>query len=264
MRAAPLAALAGVVLFGSLVSPVVARAQTRAAPGFRPFISANAGISRPSDGTFTNLAFDTDGFNRDEVRADYRTKTGAAFDVGGGVIFGSGLMAGLAVSHAASSQPADLTLTLSHPAFHPSLTATTTTETLKRSETGVHLQVGYALRPIGPLDVMVFAGPSHFEISQPLVVDFFFDEIMSRPGVFSAVVSDPVTERKTGSAWGYNAGTDIAYRLTPGFSIGTLVRYSRATVSLDDPLRSMVDGRDATQDVKVGGIQATAGVRFRF
>ena len=101
--------------------------------------------------------------------------------------------------------------------------------------------------------------------SDLLIVDFFGDERFNAvTRTYTAVVSDPVIERKKASSWGYNAGADVSLRINRVLGIGTLVRYSRATASIDDPFQSALRDRDATQDVKVGGLQATVGVRLRF
>src|SRR5437867_3817251 len=190
--------------------PTVASAQTLGSSTIRGFVSLNAGGAHPAVPSFSDVAVDVHGINRDDVRADYRIKNGKSLDVGGGVIFGRGFLVGLAVSNSANKQPADLTLTLAHPQFHPTLTATTQTGALNHTETGVHIELGYALPQIKRVDVLVFAGPTHFSVSQPLVVDFVADETFDRTRrTYSAVVSDPITERKTGGAWGYHVGTDV-------------------------------------------------------
>ena len=52
-------------------------------------------------------------------------------------------------------------------------------------------------------------------------------------------------------------GVDISRALTSQFAVGGLVRYSRGEVKFDDPAIGK-------QTVKVGGLEAGAGVRFRF
>ena len=245
--------------------PTVASAQTLGSSTIRGFVSLNAGGAHPAVPSFSDVAVDVYGINRDEVRADYRVKNGKSLDVGGGVILGRGFLVGLAVSNSANKQPADLTLTLAHPQFHPTLTATTQTGALNHTETGVHIELGYALPQIKRVDVLVFAGPTHFSVSQPLVVDFVADETFDRTRrTYSAVVSDPITERKTGGAWGYHVGTDVSVRVTRLVGIGGLVRYSKATVGLDNPMESMLHNRTVTQDLNAGGWQMSGGVRLRF
>lgn len=248
-----------------LCLPASVRAQTPAPKPVTVFVSANAGLVQPAAGSFANVAFVTDGVNRDEGRADYTVERGPGLDIGGGVIIGRGLLLGLAVSHYTDSQPADFTLTLQHPQFHPTLIATTTTAPLKRTENAVHLQFGYAVPSMGRLHVMAFGGPSHFSLRQPLIVDLTADEVFSPvTRTWSAVVSNPLTENQRGSAWGYHAGADVSVGLTKAIGVGTLIRYSRATVAVDDPLQSQLRDRDITQDLDVGGLQISGGVRVRF
>jgi hypothetical protein len=203
--------------------------------------------------------------NRDEVRADYTVKAGRSLDIGGGVIIGSGWLVGLAVSNYSDNQPGEFTLTYQHPQFHPTLTATTKTEPLAHVENTVHVQFGYALRPIGRLSVMAFGGPSHFSVRQPLIADAFVDEVFNPVSrTYSAVASHFVVETKRASQWGYHVGTDVSYNLTKTVGVGTLTRYSRATVAIDDPLQSQLRDRNVTQDFNVGGLQASGGIRVRF
>ena len=43
-----------------------------------------------------------------------------------------------------------------------------------------------------------------------------------------------------------------------------LLRYSRATLDLENPPQSLVDDRTTTDPFKVGGVRVTGGVRVRF
>jgi hypothetical protein len=254
--------LFGSVLFGL---PQSAAAQGLVSGKPQAFLSVNAGVAHPLGEALRDVAASVDGPDRDEVRARYPVKTGGALDIGGGMIVGPGLVVGLAMTLTSTSEPADLTIELSHPMFHPTLTATAKTESLRRAETGMHVEFGYAIPTRKRLAVMVFGGPSYFRVSQPMIVDFVADETFdARTRVYTAVVSDPVTERKTGGAWGYHVGTDVSVPITRFLSVGALARYSGATVSLDDPFQSVLRDRPVKKDVEVGGAQVSAGVRFRF
>lgn len=81
------------------------------------------------------------------------------------------------------------------------------------SESGLHLQFGYAIPMRSRFGVIVFGGPTHISVSQRLIADAFVDEVfVPATRTYRAIVSDPEVERTTGGAWGYNVGTDVCTR----------------------------------------------------
>ena len=254
-----------VLLVAALPGPPAVSAQTLAPRPVSVFVSANVGVVQPAVSSFTNSASQTDGINRDAVRGDYSFASKPGLDIGGGVILGPGLVLGVAVSNYSDKEPGSFTLTLEHPQFHPTLTATTLTVPLDHVEKAVHLEFGYAVPAIGKLNLMAFGGPSRFSVRQPLITDAYVDEVFNLgTRTWSAVTRDAVTETQKASEWGYHVGADLSYNLTNTIGVGTLIRYSRATVTLEDPLQALVQDSHVSQDLKVGGLQMSGGIRLRF
>jgi hypothetical protein len=65
------------------------------------------------------------------------------------------------------------------------------------------------------------------------------------------------------SAWGFHAGADLTFRLSKNVGIGGLVRYSHATIHLENALTAQRTG-DAgkTVPMNLGGLQVTGGLKF--
>lgn len=246
--------------------PAVGSAQTiGASPPVSGFLSVNAGLIRPVTTTFDTVVVEVEGPNREEFTAAYDVTQGPGFDAGGGVLLRDRIMLGLAVSRFADARAGTASISLTHPLVHPTITATAETEKLDRKETGVHVQLGYKLPISGPLELALFGGPSHFTVQQGLIADL--DVAETRHPVtraWSAAISDVETERQTGSAWGYHVGADVGVRLSKTLSLGALARYSRATVSVDDPILSLIRDRSVTRDLDAGGLQVMGGIRLRF
>jgi opacity protein-like surface antigen len=66
-----------------------------------------------------------------------------------------------------------------------------------------------------------------------------------------------VTEKRTGTRFGYHVGADISHFFTASTAIGGGVRYSRATLKLDHDAASTISGA-------AGGVEVAAGLRFKF
>jgi len=66
------------------------------------------------------------------------------------------------------------------------------------------------------------------------------------------------------SAWGYNVGVDAGFYPSAHVGFGGLMRYSRGTVDLENPLQTLIDDRTATDPLDAGGLRVSAGLRVRF
>jgi hypothetical protein len=101
---------------------------------------------------------------------------------------------------------------------------------------------------------MVFGGPSFFQMKQGIVTDFTYTESYPYDEVkFGAAT----TTAESVSKIGFNAGADLAYFFTKQIGVGATVQFAGTSVKL--PV-----ARGASQDVKVGGGKAGAGLRLRF
>jgi hypothetical protein len=117
----------------------------------------------------------------------------------------------------------------------------------------VHVQA-QVLAPVGRnLMVMVFGGPSFFQVEQDLVTAFTW--VDSYP-FDDASLGAATTTSAQGSSVGFNAGVDVAYFFTERVGVGGVLQFSRATVG--------IDGTGISEDVKAGGTRAGGGLRLRF
>jgi len=256
--------LAMVLSLAGAVCAAPARAQsTRAVEGL---FSANASILWPAATSVTLSTVADDPPDRAEAKTQFDLGSRPGFDIGGGILVRRRLFLGAAVSRFTDAPMGTLTLTVDHPAFHPRLTATGDVGELKRSERRLDLQFGYAMPLSRRVTVIVFGGPSRFDLSQDLVADFRVSEEFSR-STGSYRLTSPShfeTEKSKASGWGYNVGADTSVMLTKVFGVGALVRYSRATLDVRDPLASDLEDRDVTRPIDAGGLQVSGGIRLHF
>ena len=109
--------------------------------------------------------------------------------------------------------------------------------------------------PVGSrVQVMVFGGPSFFQVKQGIITDYTVNE--SYP-YDEASFRAATTTAASVSNIGFNAGGDVAFFFTRQVGVGATVQFSGATVELPGVFGS-------TQEVKVGGGQAGVGLRLRF
>lgn len=249
------------------------------------FVDAGAGISIPASKTFQSgaavvsdrLSSEYWGEFDDSFTARYAVKRLGLADVGGGVVLGSGIVVGAALTHQRGEKPADVTVALRHGDFHPTLTGQVTSRPLQRRDTAMHLSGGYAWST-DRLHVRAFTGPSRFSIAHELMDGLSIEEVVTNTGppLFTARYSlrgpsDVTAHTVRGSAWGYHVGTDVSFALGSHAGVGVLVRYSDALVTLADPLSSTaMTGyfipltRNSSVEIDARRVDVTAGLRLRF
>ena len=225
------------------------------------YANAHFGVAIPSESTHINFGEVTFGSSSESGRGEYPINSGFAFEFGGGVVLKQRWIAGVAFSRAASSDPGEFTLMLNHPPAHGPIEDTVATDPFNRTENAFHIQGG-VLIPMGRLELMFFGGPSRFSVSQQVVDELDADEIFN--GQWTVSIIDTESALQTASAWGFNVGGDVSFSIGRGCSIGGQVRYSGATVSVEDPIASLTTGSTVMKDMKVGGVQVLGGIRFRF
>ena len=245
-------------------SPVLAQTTTpnRLITGY---FNVDAGLASPSPSTLQLTARAVDGVDSAEFTGDYRFKRDRALNVGGGAFIGRRFGVGLAVSRYSNEQPAGATLVFNHPMFHPPLTAQFTTSPLERRETALHVQFSYRPVDTGRFTLTLFGGPSRIRVQQRLIEDLDATETFNPSAqTWSASIDDVDVKNESAAAWGAHVGADGSYFFSRYVGVGGLVRYSRATVSLADPIRSLIEDDEVTTDVKAGGVQLLGGLRVRF
>lgn len=205
------------------------------------YVSAGAGIARPPSGSPTSVAKGTDGFNTDQATTTFVLPNARVFDFGGGVTFLGALTVGASFEDSSSEQPGMVNLSLTHPLLPPGAD-----DVENRRPVGT-LRESDAHRDRIPL-------PAHGAVLDPCV---------RRAHARLAAPGNRV-EVGLRRAWGYHAGVDGSYFFSKHVGVGGLLRYSRATVDLENPLQSSVDDRTAKDPFKAGGLRATGGIRVRF
>jgi len=182
-------------------------------------------------------------------------KGGQTFDASGGGVLWRRLGVGVGVSRFSVVTPGSLRASIPHPFFFNQARAVSgDVADLKREELAVHVQAR-GIFPVGTrVQVMVFGGPSFFQVEQGVVTDYTYSE--SYP-YDDASFSSATTTTASVSKMGFNAGGDVAFFFTRQVGVGATVQFSGVTVKLPGVLGS-------TQEVKVGGGQAGVGLRLRF
>lgn len=237
----------------------------------RGFVTVGAGVAQPSSRTFTQVATISDGdwptvttppLVTNSARIEYELEKGPTVDVGGGVLFRRGFGFGVAVTRYADTHAARVGTTLEALGIQ-TLTAEATSDPLERIETGVHVHVLYTVPTSKRFQLTLFGGPSRFSIKQDVIADLD-SVVFPSPRTATLTIAGLDSERANASGWGAHVGTDATYFLSDSVGIGALVRYSRAKVSLPNPMLSKIRERTVTDDVDAGGLQVSAGLRLRF
>ena len=233
----------------------------------RTFISINGGLQALTGSFSESVDFPESGGVYREVlsaaaaqeqarfESDYRYRTGALFDVSGGVRIAPYFALGAGISWFNTEETASVSAQLPHPLyFNRTRSISGISSPLTRSEMAVHLQAYVVVPATNSLTVMGFAGPTFFNVKQQLVTDVNF--VHTYP-FDTATFSSAVASRESASAIGFNVGADVTYYFTDHVGIGWFTRYSRATLKLPS-------AGNGTLDIKPGGLHAAGGLRLRF
>ncbi|MFN2446054.1 MAG: hypothetical protein ABR606_10820 [Vicinamibacterales bacterium] len=183
---------------------------------------------------------------------------GAFFDLSGGARVWRNVSVGLAFSRTSSDGDAAIQGSAPHPVFFDRPRQfTTEVRGLERSESATHLSVGYMFVIDDKLDVLAYAGPSFFRVSQEVVETV---QIAEAGAPFATVIPNPVIATRKESPVGGHIGADVTYRLyeTERVKIGAgaFMRYSGASADIE-----VLDDIVASD---VGGFQIGFGLRTRF
>ena len=250
-------ALLALSLLGSLPS---ASAQTRPVPRStaaalpRGFVSVN-GTYQVNSNDFLDSATFRENAEDGQLVTDYKVRSGPVFDISGGAMLWRQLGVGVGVSRYSRPTAATLTASIPHPFFfNRARTVNGTAPDLSRRELAVHVQARW-LFPMTPrLLVMVFGGPSFFQVTQGVATDFtYLDSYPYDSASFDAVVTTTAKQSKVGG----NAGADVGFFFSRQIGVGFTAQLAGTTLDL----RSASGG---TTRVKAGGMQAGGGLRLRF
>ena len=244
--------LSAAILVTAAAGATPAAAQPSPQP--RLEISANVGAVAGTS-TFTeSKGIPSNGGETETITADHGVKTPLAFNAGGAVRLAGGLWVGVQYAMADMKTAASITAVVPHPLlFNAPRTVQGTIDDAVHNERNVHVDLMYAL-PVPAVDVKVLAGPTFFNLTEDFVSSVTVNETYPFD---TATFASAATKRLSKSAVGFNAGVDLARALSSHLAVGALIRYSRADVTFND-------SEIGTQTVKAGGVEATAGIRFRF
>jgi hypothetical protein len=186
---------------------------------------------------------------------------GAAFDVGGGFMLTDSIGVGVSVSRTAHEGSASLGMTIPHPYFFDASANAIgrTSDELKRTETGVHVQLMAVPLETERFRVRIFGGPTFFRYRADMVQDMLGRQDatpFSRANTVS--ITDYELVEVDSSGVGFNVGGDVSYFFTRVFGVGGFARFTHGSLTIDEPMSE----HQAT--ATVGGTQVGGGIRLRF
>ncbi len=199
------------------------------------------------------------------AEVDFEGNGSGTFEIGGGVRLLGNFGFGVTYSRYSGDQTASLSASIPNPLFWEDFAVSEVSLPTKRTESVIHLQALYMIPVTGKLQVAVFGGPSWFDCEQEVISTFMF----SGSDAFydwEVEISDPEIKTVGGSTWGFNVGTDVTYLFSKHVGIGALVRYSGASLDVENALSAeRPDGSLAkTVNLDLGGVQVLGGIRIRF
>ncbi len=229
----------------------------------RVFVNVNAGYQTASSGFEYR---DTQTIFEEEASADVAAdgKSDFAFDVGGGVRLFDNLGVGVSYSRYDTKLDSVLEASIPHPILFNMPAVDSLEVPLARKEDALHISAVYTIPVTSKFQIGLLGGPTHFRYEQEAISTFMIHLRLDFPE-FTIDLRDPVLTTLEGSAWGYHVGADVTYLFTDHIGVGGLVRYSRASTDVENPLeagRTMTSNTSAS--LELGGLQLLAGVRIRF
>jgi opacity protein-like surface antigen len=207
-----------------------------------------SGIDFTEDRTIRHFAEDG------RIRTDYATDPGPGFE--GGLLFR--VTRHLGVSFAGSrvqhDGAASFEASIPHPLYlDQDREVSGSLPSVGQSETALHFDVVYTATK-GRMDLHLFAGPTRMTVEADLLQDIQFTQ--TYPYDTLTVTGTP-SQAVSGSAFGFNVGGGVDYRLGKSFGLGAQLRFSRAKAEL-------VGAPGSTVSIDAGGLQVGLGARVIF
>jgi hypothetical protein len=243
------------------MAPQPLAAQENGAWPERAFITIDVSFQASNNDFSESLSF-ADALRKTEnvtFVARYASTRGALLDLGGGIRLANNLGGGVTVSWFQRSGAGTFDLMVPNPitADKP-LGVAGSISALNRNELGVHIEALYGLRLGRRAHVMLAAGPSVFNTKQDLVRSIEFDRL---PGFTGLEFDEALITEVTRTVVGFNLGARITWMLASHLGVGTVARYSRATLTLDPGSESGVSRAIKRQ---AGGVHFGGGIRLLF
>lgn len=185
----------------------------------------------------------------------YKVADGIAFDIAGAARVWRLLSVRVGVTRVMRNTASETSGSFPHPFFFgANRTGRWSSESLDRSEVGVHVSAAWEIVKDPRFSASLFGGPSLFNFKQA-VVDRV-EVIQSYP--YDTIDARLVTGSLKGSAIGFHAGVDLGWFFSRYVGVGGLVRFTRAT------RKDTRIGEGEPFDLDLGGAQGGAGIRLRF
>jgi hypothetical protein len=250
-----------VVLAGAVLIPSAAAAQG-AFP--RVWVDVNFGAAIAAEKDFSTARTNTLYGEPADFKAAYTLPTGLAYDFGGGFMFIKRLGAGVSVSRSSADEVATMDIKIPSPYYFASYgtDTDTTTETMPRTELGIHIQAMFVALDTGKLRIRIFGGPSMVKMRQTAVTNIKYTQTISGANLTVNTVNITGYDKADteDSVWGYHLGGDVSYFFSRVVGAGGFVRYSGGSLDVANPLGPS----GAMITLKVGGLQMGGGLRLRF
>jgi opacity protein-like surface antigen len=189
----------------------------------------------------------------------YQSTRGAAFDLGVAFRATRKLGAGVTVSQFHHSSSASFSVAVPDPfVANQPLNLAGTVSGLHNGELGIHVQALYALALGKKTRLMMAGGPSIFTRKQDVVKGIEFTIL---PGFTSLALDHALITRASKTAVGFNVGTNVTWAFASHVALGSVIRYSRANVTLDPGSEASASRRIET---RAGGLHLGGGIRLLF
>jgi hypothetical protein len=235
------AILAGLVFS----APRTAGAQTATQPDSNIFVNVSVGGQFQSHTLDTNDVINV--FGEDgTASAAQNVGRGFVFDATGGYRVRTHISVAVGISTFGGSGNGAVAAAIPDPLrFNSFKPFSGSVSDLKQSDVSVNFQAVWDRAITDRLALLVFGGPSIIHVKQD-IASATVDVGTGNPT--TAVDTQSATTGKAGSI-----GADVAYKVTDRYGIGVFVRYLGGSVDLP-----------AAPSMKVGGVQAGAGIRIHF
>jgi len=175
-------------------------------------------------------------------------------DLGGGVHLWKNLGVGGAFTKFAATETPTVNARIPNPAFFNQPRAASKAAPFQRAESAIHIQALYVVPVTSRIDVALSGGPSLIDVQQDFVQSIEVAE--AGPPFTTVAIGNVLLLTRDVRAFGFNAGADVTWFVTPLVGVGVTARYVRGSVTT--PLS---DGSPI--DLVVGGFQVGLGARIR-
>ncbi|HXG55954.1 MAG TPA: outer membrane beta-barrel protein [Vicinamibacterales bacterium] len=236
---------AGLLCLGMCAAATPAQAQMTWTD--KGFFNVSAGIQSGSQDLSRTTPLNIFG-ETGSVASTLDIKSGGFFDVGAGFKVWRNLALGVSYSWTDAKSDATIAAVVPDPLFfdRPRNVAGSAPD-FKHQEQAIHFSGTWMVPVTDKIDVALAFGPTYFSVKQDLPINITLAE--PGPSITSVGV-----ESLDESTVGFHVGLDVSYMVTRRVGVGGMARYAGASFDVEN----------ASDKLKVGGLQIGGGVRIRF